>query len=175
MIGGTRFRLSVKTRLEWLYHTVRGQVSDLSFHILVLVFLSISGLDECDFNGHLSNSSYAKVVIIICKLFMDVRAHEFLLRLWIPLVSRQHLVCFLCSFALVVGLRYLVSCAETNLLKYSYLLKATHYHFIREIPMLASYEVRTSIAAWDHKWVRQSHYSGLLVGNQLLRLDLCHV
>ena len=43
--------------------------------------------------------------------------------------------------------------------------KGTHYHFIREIPMLASYEVRTSIATWDQKWVRQSHCSELLVGN----------
>lgn len=30
---------------------------------------------------------------------------------------------------------------------------ATHYHFIREVPILSSYEVRTSIAAWDQKWV----------------------
>ena len=33
-------------------------------------------------------------------------------------------------------------------------LAATHYHFIREIPMFASYEVRIGIQAWDHKWVR---------------------
>jgi len=31
-------------------------------------------------------------------------------------------------------------------------LAATHYHFIREIPMLASYEVRVSVATWDQKW-----------------------
>ncbi|KAF7328694.1 Peptidase A1 domain-containing protein [Mycena sanguinolenta] len=30
---------------------------------------------------------------------------------------------------------------------------ATHFHFIREIPMLSSYEVRTSIGAWDGKWI----------------------
>lgn len=30
----------------------------------------------------------------------------------------------------------------------------THFHFIREIPILAKYEVRSQIAGWDHKWVR---------------------
>ncbi|KIK91758.1 hypothetical protein PAXRUDRAFT_830552 [Paxillus rubicundulus Ve08.2h10] len=32
-------------------------------------------------------------------------------------------------------------------------LAATHYHFIREIPPLATYEVRSSIASWDNKWI----------------------
>ncbi|KAF8837537.1 hypothetical protein BDN67DRAFT_972879 [Paxillus ammoniavirescens] len=32
-------------------------------------------------------------------------------------------------------------------------LGATHYHFIREIPPLATYEVRSSIASWDNKWI----------------------
>lgn len=32
MIGGTRCRRLVKTRLEWLYRIVRGQVSELSFY-----------------------------------------------------------------------------------------------------------------------------------------------
>ncbi|KAJ6482349.1 hypothetical protein DFH09DRAFT_409426 [Mycena vulgaris] len=32
-------------------------------------------------------------------------------------------------------------------------LAATHYHFIREIPMLSRYEVRSSIGAWDDKWI----------------------
>ncbi|KDQ23283.1 hypothetical protein PLEOSDRAFT_1048928 [Pleurotus ostreatus PC15] len=32
-------------------------------------------------------------------------------------------------------------------------LAATHYHFIREIPMLAPYEVRVRIGAWDDKWM----------------------
>ena len=38
------------------------------------------------------------------------------------------------------------------------IFKATHYSFIHEIPMLARYEVRTSIAAWDRKWVCSSLY-----------------
>ncbi|EAU81279.2 hypothetical protein CC1G_07209 [Coprinopsis cinerea okayama7 len=31
-------------------------------------------------------------------------------------------------------------------------LAGTQYHFICEIPILASYEVRTSLGAWDGKW-----------------------
>jgi hypothetical protein len=37
-------------------------------------------------------------------------------------------------------------------------LEAAHFHFIREIPMLTSYEVRISIGAWDGKWVRRRLY-----------------
>ncbi|KAJ7469237.1 hypothetical protein FB451DRAFT_1136520 [Mycena latifolia] len=32
-------------------------------------------------------------------------------------------------------------------------LAATHFHFIREIPMFARYEVRASVGAWDDKWI----------------------
>ncbi|KAJ7617246.1 hypothetical protein FB45DRAFT_933726 [Roridomyces roridus] len=32
-------------------------------------------------------------------------------------------------------------------------LAATHYHFIREIPLFGTYEVRTSIGGWDNKWI----------------------
>ncbi len=32
-------------------------------------------------------------------------------------------------------------------------LAATHYDFIRELPMFAPYEVRLTIHSWDHKWV----------------------
>ena len=31
----------------------------------------MTGPDECDFNGHLSNSSYAKVVIILCQFSIN--------------------------------------------------------------------------------------------------------
>ncbi|KAF9235417.1 hypothetical protein BU15DRAFT_78001 [Melanogaster broomeanus] len=30
---------------------------------------------------------------------------------------------------------------------------STYYHFLREIPLFASYEVRLSIGAWDQKWM----------------------
>ncbi|KAJ6452628.1 hypothetical protein C8R45DRAFT_1040417 [Mycena sanguinolenta] len=32
-------------------------------------------------------------------------------------------------------------------------LAATHFHFIREIPMLSTYQVRVTIGAWDNKWI----------------------
>ena len=34
----------------------------------------------------------------------------------------------------------------------------THFHFIREIPILAFYEVRSQIVGWDHKWVRHTPF-----------------
>ncbi len=36
---------------------------------------------------------------------------------------------------------------------------ATHYKFLREIPMFSRYEMRISLGTWDHKWVSTfSHY-----------------
>jgi len=35
-----------------------------------------------------------------------------------------------------------------------FVLEGTQFHFLREIPMFARYEIRTQIVAWDHKWVR---------------------
>ncbi|KAI0077165.1 hypothetical protein K474DRAFT_1596562 [Panus rudis PR-1116 ss-1] len=32
-------------------------------------------------------------------------------------------------------------------------LGATHFKFVREIPMFSIYEMRTSIATWDNKWI----------------------
>lgn len=32
-------------------------------------------------------------------------------------------------------------------------LAGTHFQFIREIPILAKYEVRITLGAWDEKWV----------------------
>lgn len=34
---------------------------------------------------------------------------------------------------------------------------ATHFRFIREIPMFAKYEMRVGVAAWDEKWVRHAN------------------
>ncbi|KAJ7247099.1 hypothetical protein C8J57DRAFT_1241247 [Mycena rebaudengoi] len=36
-------------------------------------------------------------------------------------------------------------------------LAATHYHFVREIPIFARYEIRTTIGAWDDKWIWTIH------------------
>jgi len=38
-----------------------------------------------------------------------------------------------------------------------FVLEGTQFHFLREIPMFASYEVRTQIVAWDHKWMYLTH------------------
>ncbi|KIJ64173.1 hypothetical protein HYDPIDRAFT_187973 [Hydnomerulius pinastri MD-312] len=32
-------------------------------------------------------------------------------------------------------------------------LGASHYHFIREIPFFAKYEIRLTFGSWDHKWI----------------------
>ncbi|GLB45721.1 putative thioesterase-like superfamily protein [Lyophyllum shimeji] len=77
---------------------------------------SWASIDDCDFNGHLSNSSYAKT--------MDSARFK-------------AATAFFPMFFRAGGWMALA---------------ATHYHFIREIPMLASYEVRLSVGTWDHKW-----------------------
>ena len=35
-----------------------------------------------------------------------------------------------------------------------FLTAATHFTFLREIPMFSQYEMRASIMSWDNKWVR---------------------
>jgi hypothetical protein len=49
---------------------------------------------------------------------------------------------------------------------------ATHYHFIREIPVFARYEIQTVIGAWDDKWVRYSILITLRWVNLHCKLDL---
>jgi len=83
----------------------------------VVPYRTWATFDDCDFNDHLSNSSYAKT--------LDCARFKAALEMF-PL------------FFQAGGWMALA---------------ATHYHFIREIPMLAAYQVRTSIAAWDHKWL----------------------
>ncbi|RDB18170.1 hypothetical protein Hypma_000487 [Hypsizygus marmoreus] len=78
---------------------------------------SRASIDDSDFNGHLSNSSYAKTLDSArFKTAMAMFPMFFRAGGWMPLA-------------------------------------ATHYHFIREVPMLAQYEVRVSSGAWDHKWL----------------------
>ncbi|KAH7923844.1 hypothetical protein BV22DRAFT_1014595 [Leucogyrophana mollusca] len=76
-----------------------------------------TSIDDVDFNGHLSNSSYAKT--------LDFARLESALRAF-PAFTRS---------GGWVG------------------LGSTHYHFIREIPVFTSYEIRTNFGAWDGKWV----------------------
>lgn len=51
-------------------------------------------------------------------------------------------------------------------------LGGTHFKYIREIPMLSVYEMRTSIAAWDNKWVRVSCVRFVLVVDRLTPLQI---
>ncbi|KAF7377374.1 Peptidase A1 domain-containing protein [Mycena sanguinolenta] len=75
------------------------------------------GFDDADYNLHMSNSSYAKV--------LDSARFRF------------------------------AAASFPNIFRSGgwMALAATHFHFIREIPMLSSYEVRTRIGAWDGKWI----------------------
>ncbi|KAF4623032.1 hypothetical protein D9613_002370 [Agrocybe pediades] len=84
---------------------------------VVIPYRTQVALDDSDFNGHLSNSSYAKI--------MDGARFKAAIELF-PMFFRAG------GWIALAG---------------------THYHFIKEIPMLTSYEIRTSIVAWDRKWV----------------------
>ncbi|KAG6826495.1 hypothetical protein H0H93_016453, partial [Arthromyces matolae] len=102
-------------KFEVRYNTFAGESQPWSYFKGMDIDGNL-GLDDCDFNGHLSNSSYPKAVdaarfkagLTMCPRFFAAGG-------WMPLA-------------------------------------ATHFKFIREIPMLTPYEVRMSIGGWDHKW-----------------------
>ncbi|KAI0648962.1 hypothetical protein C8Q79DRAFT_905075 [Trametes meyenii] len=103
-----------KKNLEWLegLSKVGTNPFDLS-----IAYKSWAGPDDCDFNLHLSNSSYPK-----------------------HLDSARFV--------------YALECAPTFLRVGGWLgLGATHFSFLREIPMFSHYEMRTTILSWDHKWM----------------------
>ncbi|TFK37231.1 hypothetical protein BDQ12DRAFT_667169 [Crucibulum laeve] len=84
---------------------------------MVVPYRSWASIDDSDFNGHLSNSSYAKTLDAArFKCALEMFPLTFRAGSWMPLAE-------------------------------------THYHFIREIPMLSKYEVRVSIGGWDQKWI----------------------
>ncbi|KAG8779596.1 hypothetical protein FRC12_024048 [Ceratobasidium sp. 428] len=72
--------------------------------------------DDCDWNGHMSNSSYAKN---LDPVRMRVCAE------WFPALF-----------------------ADGGWIG----LAGAHYHFIREIPVGARYEVRLTVGGWEKKW-----------------------
>lgn len=39
-----------------------------------------------------------------------------------------------------------------------WVILATHFTFLREIPMFSRYETRASIASWDDKWVSLEYF-----------------
>ncbi|PFH48797.1 hypothetical protein AMATHDRAFT_5480 [Amanita thiersii Skay4041] len=83
----------------------------------VVSYTSWASIDDSDFNGHLSNSSYAKTY--------DAARFKAALQMF-PMFFRAG------------GWMALA---------------ATHYNFIREIPMFSSYEVRLTLHGWDQKWL----------------------
>ncbi|KAG6842020.1 hypothetical protein C0991_003546 [Blastosporella zonata] len=97
----------IKAEDEWL-DSISPLGADPFNH--VVRYNTRASIDDSDFNGHLSNSSYAKT--------MDSARFKSALAMF-PMFFRAG---------------------------------ATHYNFIREIPMMASYEVRLSVGGWDQKW-----------------------
>ncbi|KAH9945225.1 uncharacterized protein BXZ73DRAFT_86752 [Epithele typhae] len=84
---------------------------------LLVDFKTWAGPDDCDYNLHLSNSSYPKR--------LDA--------------TRMKLGLQLCPTLFRVG---------------GWMgLGATHFTFLREIPMFSKYEMRTSVMSWDNKWM----------------------
>ncbi|KAI0301515.1 hypothetical protein B0F90DRAFT_1628508 [Multifurca ochricompacta] len=80
-----------------------------------------ASIDDCDYNWHLSNSSYPKI---------------------------------LDSARMNSALSYFLYFARSG----GWIgLAATHFHFLREIPMFARYEVRSQIVGWDRKWLYVVH------------------
>lgn len=77
----------------------------------------IATLDECDWNGHLSNSSYSK------SLDYTRMAHN----------SPRFLKMYYDGGWVALG--------------------GSAFNFHREVPMMARYDVRMSIEAWDDKWL----------------------
>ncbi|CAL1709867.1 unnamed protein product [Somion occarium] len=76
-----------------------------------------AGPDDCDFNFHLSNSSYAK----------NLDAARF------KTSATFFPALFTCGGFVALG--------------------ATHYSFLREIPICAKYEMISNLLCWDNKWI----------------------
>ncbi|KAF9523669.1 hypothetical protein CPB83DRAFT_862450 [Crepidotus variabilis] len=82
-----------------------------------ITYRSWASPDDSDWNLHMSNSCYPKI-LDGARLKAAVELFPMFFRAggWLPLA-------------------------------------ATHFHFVKEIPMLSSYEVRLTMGAWDHKWM----------------------
>ncbi|KAF5392948.1 hypothetical protein D9757_001354 [Collybiopsis confluens] len=81
-----------------------------------VIYRSRVSVDESDFNMHMSNSSYPKILDFTrTKMATHLFPHFLRAGGHVPIAS-------------------------------------THFHFVREIPMFAKYEVRAGIGAWDEKW-----------------------
>ncbi|TBU24028.1 hypothetical protein BD311DRAFT_672706 [Dichomitus squalens] len=107
-------RIRQQKKLEWLENL--SPVGRNPFDLTV-TYHTWAGPDDCDFNLHLSNSSYPKhldgarfkLALQLCPTFFRTEG-------WMG-------------------------------------LGATHFTFLREIPMFSRYEMRASIMSWDSKWI----------------------
>ena len=56
---------------------------------------------------------------------------------------------------------------------------ATHFQFLKEIPIFAPYEIRMSLVAWDQKWVGDipvlyARKDVLIISTGLPHRSICH-
>ncbi|KAF9017436.1 hypothetical protein BDZ89DRAFT_1074821, partial [Hymenopellis radicata] len=112
-----RSKKAKKARIQTWWHE-RSPGGRSPFEV-GFVYRSWASLDDCDFNLHLSNSSYAKT--------LDYVRFQWALK-YCPQLFREEV-----GGHIALG--------------------GTHYMFLKEIPILASYEVRISMATWGEKWI----------------------
>ncbi|CAE6537903.1 unnamed protein product [Rhizoctonia solani] len=97
------------------------------------VLKSWASPDDCDWNGHLSNSCYAKNVDPArMQACIDWFPAFFGDNGWVALGGTFPHRTLYVVLTLVIG---------------------AHYHYIREIPINTHYEIRMSIGGWEDKWI----------------------
>ncbi|KAJ3571327.1 hypothetical protein NP233_g3829 [Leucocoprinus birnbaumii] len=87
----------------------------------ISIYKTRATIDDSDFNGHLSNSSYAKT-LDSARFYMAIEMFTMFFRSggWMA-------------------------------------LGGTHFIYLKEIPMMVEYEVRSSLVSWDQKWMFVLH------------------
>jgi hypothetical protein len=93
--------------------------------------------DDCDWNGHMSNSSYATN---LDPVRMRVCAE------WFPAFFTDG-----GRIALAGMTSLFFSALRDDADKEVWI--GAHYHYIREIPVGTAYEIRMSVGGWEKKWV----------------------
>jgi hypothetical protein len=109
---------------------------------VVSVFRTKASFDDCDWNGHLSNSSYAKVSpnLSVSKF----SSQPLIYRLLTPPQNADYARMKAISrfwFPFIMDGGWMA-------------LGGGYYNYVREIPVGADYEIWLSVGGWDEKWVR---------------------
>ncbi|THH16514.1 hypothetical protein EW146_g4133 [Bondarzewia mesenterica] len=127
-----------------------------------------AGFDDCDYNIHLSNSSYAKPrhrahemrIAIFPRLPADRRTNATRWYVMSPVKEimwppPEHIIIAPVDWARSsnLGGGHIAACGLQRNALTRILHSATHYTYLREIPMLSAYEVRVGVASWDNKWL----------------------